>query len=132
MARHSVTTESDARAELGAHQSRPHWREGRHALPFHELSDDEFEVFCFLLLKREHPQDDIRYYGKTGDGGRDIIHRRTTPNRLAVRLIQCKRYESNVGASVVRKDMAKVWVNVFDGTIPDRPDEVVFYAVPDL
>ena len=28
--------------------------------------------------------------------------------------------------------MAKVWVNVFNGTIPDRPDEIVFYAVPYL
>jgi hypothetical protein len=132
MARHIVTTESESRAELGAGRSRPNWREGRHSLPFHELSDDEFEVFCFLLLKREHPHDDVRYYGKTGDGGRDIVHRRTTQSGLTVRLIQCKRYESNVGAPVVRKDMAKVWVNVFDGTIPERPDELVFYAVPDL
>ena len=132
MSRTIVTTESDARTEIDTGRAKPNWRERRHTLPFQELSDDEFEVFCFLLLKREHPQDDIRYYGKTGDGGRDIIHRRITPNGLTVRLIQCKRYESNVGASVIRKDMAKVWVNVFNGTIPDRPDEVVFYVVPDL
>ena len=132
MSRTIVTTESEARSEIDLGRSKPSWREGRHALPFQELSDDEFEVFCFLLLKREHPHDDVRYYGKTGDGGRDIVHRRTTPNGVTVRLVQCKRYESNVGVAVVRKDMAKVWVNVFDGTIPERTDEVVFYAVPDL
>ncbi|MBA4068042.1 MAG: hypothetical protein C0501_30920, partial [Isosphaera sp.] len=132
MPRTVVSTESQARAELGGDRSKPDWREGRPALPFHELSDREFEVFCFLLLKREHPGDDVLLYGGTGDGGRDIVHRIRTPAGVTTRLIQCKRYESNVGIPVVRKDLAKVWVNVFNGTIPERPDEVVFYAVPDL
>lgn len=132
MSRIVITAEADARAELRVDRAKPTWREGRHSLPFHELSDDEFEIFCFLLLKREHPNDDIRYFGKTGDAGRDILHRRVTPTGLTVRLIQCKRYGSNVGAPVIRKDMAKVWVNVFDGTIPELPAELVFYVVPDL
>jgi hypothetical protein len=132
MTRSIVTKECEARAEIDPGRAKPSEREGRHTLPFQELSDDEFEVFCFLLLKLEHPQDDIRYYGKTGDGGRDIIHRRDTPTGLAVCLIQCKRYQSNVAVPVIRQDMAKVWVNVFNGTIPERPSELVFYAVPDL
>jgi hypothetical protein len=132
MSRGIVTTESEARAEIDPRRMKPSWLEGRHTLPFQELSDDEFEIFCFLLLRREHPQDDIRYYGKTGDGGRDILHKRCIPNGTRLRLIQCKRYSASVGAPIIRKDMAKVWVNVFDGTIPERPDELVFYAVPDL
>jgi len=132
MLRTVVTAESEARAEIDAGRAKPGEREGRHTLPFQVLSDDEFEVFCFLLLKREYPHDDVRYYGKTGDGGRDIVHRRATSNGVTIRLIQCKRYQSNVPASVVREDMAKIWVNVFNGTIPDRPDDLVFYAVPDL
>jgi hypothetical protein len=127
-----ITTESAARAEIAAERQKPNWRESRHALPFHELSADEFEVFSFLLLKREHPQDDIRCYGGTGDGGRDIVHRQKLLNGFSIRLIQCKRYAANVSISVVRKDLAKVWVNVFHGTIPERPDEVVFYVAPNL
>ena len=30
-------------------------------MPFSELSDDEFEIFCFLLLKTENPRDRIYY-----------------------------------------------------------------------
>jgi hypothetical protein len=132
MSRSVVANEDEARAELPAQRSHPNRREGRHALPFFELSDDEFEIFCYLLLKREHPLDDIRYFGKTADGGRDIVHRMKSAEGTTVRLIQCKRYESNVPISVVRMDMAKIWVNVFNGTISERPHEIAFYAVPDL
>ncbi len=93
---------------------------------------NEFEVFCYLLLLREHPGDDVRYYGQTGDGGRDIVQRVRVGAETRVRLIQCKRYGDNVVRGAVLGEMAKVWANVFDGTIPERPDELVFYAVPDL
>ncbi len=100
MARRVITTESEAWGELPPRRTRPDRREGRHNLPFHELSDIEFEVFCFLLLRREHPGDDIRYYAGTGDGGRDLVHRMTTPDGVRVRLVQCKRYTSTVGVAV--------------------------------
>ncbi len=127
-----MTTQAEARAELVAGRERPDWREGRHSLPFHELSDHEFEIFCFLLVMSECPQDDVRLYGSSGDAGRDIVHRATTPGGVVVRLIQCKRYDRNVAVGVVRADMAKVWANVFNRSIPDRPDELVFYVAPDL
>ena len=127
-----VTSQSEARAELEAGREKPDWREGRHSLPFHELSDHEFEIFCFLLVKRERPEDDVRLYGSSGDAGRDIVHRATTPGGVVVRLIQCKRYDSNIAVGVVRADMAKVWVNVLNETIPERPHELVFYVAPDL
>ena len=127
-----VMTEAEARAQLVAGRERPDCREGRHSLPFHELTDHEFEIFCFLLVKRERPDDDIRLYGSSGDAGRDIVHRATTPGGVVVRLIQCKRYDRNVAVGVVRADMAKVWANVLNGTIPGRPDEFAFYVAPDL
>ncbi len=34
--------------------------------------------------------------------------------------------------SVVGPDLAKVYVNVLDETIPERPDELAFYVVPGL
>jgi hypothetical protein len=52
MSRPIVIDADAARADLGAPRSLPQWREGRTALPFHELTPDEFEVFCFLLLLR--------------------------------------------------------------------------------
>jgi hypothetical protein len=128
MERHVVTDASAARAELTTPRTMPAWREGRHSYPFHELSADEFEVFCFVLLLKEHPSDPISYYGKTGDAGRDIIHIRDG----RVRLIQCKRYGENVTLPDVRRELAKLCVNVFSERIPQAPDEVVFYVVPDV
>ena len=132
MTRSFVTTEDAARAGLDANRSKPVWREGRVPLPLHELTPGEFEVFCFLLVKREHPRDKIELYGSSGDAGRDIVHRVAAPDGVVVRLIQCKRYDKNVGVSVVGPDLAKVWVNVLSGAIPERPDELAFYVVPEL
>lgn len=75
MKRNIVKDDTDARADLGTARTKPEWREARHSLPFHELSADEFEIFCFLLLRKEHPGETIYYYGKTGDAGRDVIHK---------------------------------------------------------
>ena len=90
-----------ARKDLGRDPSRPPWRESRHALPFSDLADDEFEIFSYLLLLKEHPDELIVYYGKTGDRGRDIV--RTGPGS-DVELIQCKRYTRNVGLDEIRKE----------------------------
>jgi ATPase family associated with various cellular activities (AAA)/Restriction endonuclease len=128
MERPIINDDADARAELSVPRTRPAWREGRHSLPFHELADDEFEVFSFVLLRKEHPADRIYYYGKTGDAGRDIIHEHG--GRL--RLIQCKRYGKKVGIGEIRVELAKLCVNVFRGRIPHAPQEVVFYVVPDV
>jgi hypothetical protein len=93
------------------------------------LNPDEFEVFCYLLLRREYPDERIFYYGKTGDGGRDIL-RPQSPK--GCELIQCKRYEGNVGVDEIRKEMAKLYTNVFHEVIPDRPQCITFYVARDL
>ena len=129
VSRSVVETESTARADLGPVRKQPAWLAGRHALPFQDLSDDEFEVFAYLLLLREHPDDRVVYYGKTGDAGRDVV--RAGPGN-AVELIQCKRYTSNVGLGEVRGELAKLCTNIFKKLIPAPPVRVVFYAVPDL
>ena len=71
--RAKISGEESARADLGEARSKPAWLENQHILPFQMLSPDEFEIFCYLLLLRENPQDNIYYYGKTGDAGRDIV-----------------------------------------------------------
>jgi len=129
MTRQKVSDADIARAELSSSRAKPDWRVSSHYLPFHELSPDEFEVFCFLLLLKEHPGDRIYYYGKTGDRGRDIVH------HLAgkVRLVQCKRFTSgNVGVGEIREELAKLCDHSFSGHLPEPPDEVLFYVVPDV
>ena len=129
MSRPIVENERSARDDLGAGRRQPAWLARRHALPFQDLSDDEFEVFSYLLLLREHSGERIIYYGKTGDAGRDVV--RTLPSGT-VELIQCKRYTSNVGLPEIRGELAKLCTNVFRRLIPTPPGRVVFYAVPDL
>jgi len=115
--------------DLGSSLSRPAWLERDLSLPFDHLSGDEFEVFCYLLLRREHPSEDIVYYGKTADLGRDIIRRREDGN---VELIQCKRYGGNVGKGDVRIELAKLFTNLFKEVIPERPTRISFYVARDL
>ena len=89
------------------------------------LSPDEFEVFSFLLVYREHPNDKVHYFGKTGDQGRDIIW---IADDGLVTLIQCKRYTGNVGIGEIREELAKLFINVFTKAIPVKPDRVVYVA----
>jgi hypothetical protein len=124
-----IENENAARHDLGQARRQPAWLAGRPALPFHELSGDEFEVFCYLLLLREKPDQRVVYYGKTGDAGRDIVRWTSSDT---VELIQCKRYKTNVGAANVKKEITKLCANVFRNTIATPPDRVVFYAVPGL
>jgi hypothetical protein len=128
MVRKKVSDANGARADLGPRGKKLDWREGRHALPFDELGDDEFEIFCFLLLLKEHPGGSIYYYGKTADGGRDIVHMKGGKTRL----VQCKRYSDPVGIDAVRGELAKVCINVFEKRIPETPQEIHFYVVPRL
>ena len=129
MSRLIISDERAARDELGNARRQPAWTTRRHALPFQDLSDDEFEVFSYLLLLREYPGERIVYYGKTGDAGRDVVR---TGSDGVVELIQCKRYSSNVGLQEVRGELAKLCTNVFRKVIPSPPGRVIFYAVPDL
>ncbi|MBD1932271.1 MULTISPECIES: restriction endonuclease [Cyanophyceae] len=129
MPREKYFGEDAARKDLGTPQSKPAWLESQHSLPFHSLSADEFEIFCYLLLRQENPGENIFYYGKTGDAGRDIV--RIKPDR-SVELIQCKRYQNNVGISEVRTEIAKLYINLHHKIIPDCPNKVTFYVVPDL
>lgn len=123
-----VESPEAALAELTAH-TRPTWLARSTSLPFGELYGDEFEVFCYLLVSAERPGRRVIYYGKTADGGRDIIAE-TEDGRIE--LVQCKRYTDGVDASVVRKDLAKVFTNLHLGIIPEQPDRVVFYVAPGL
>jgi HJR/Mrr/RecB family endonuclease len=93
MERKKLTSEEEARADLGPERSRPPWRE-RRPLPFAELSDDEFEDYCFRLYLREYSGDRVYYYGGSHDAGRDIVH--VGPDGKTC-LIQCKRYTGKVG-----------------------------------
>jgi hypothetical protein len=121
--------EAAARAELGTPRSKPGWLESQHSLPFQFLSPDEFELFCYLLLFRENPGEDIFYYGKTGDAGRDIV---CIKEDGSVELIQCKQYQSNVGIGEIKTEISKLYVNLHRRIITERPDKVTFYVVPDL
>lgn len=103
--------------------------ERQNVLPFSQLSDDGFEILCYVLLLRENPGDRIYYYGKTGDRGRDIVHHRSDGT---VDFIQCKRYTDNVGVGEIRKELAKLCANAFGNHLPVKPDRVIFYVVPDL
>jgi tetratricopeptide (TPR) repeat protein len=127
--RQLIRTVEAARDDLGPERSSPPWLENSHSLPFGALSDDEFEILCYLLLKAEYPNDEIVYYGKTADLGRDIVHRRSDGSS---QLVQCKRHSRNIGVGVVRDELAKLVVNVFEKRISEAPQEVCFYVVPDL
>ncbi|WP_008311683.1 restriction endonuclease [Leptolyngbya sp. PCC 6406] len=127
--RAKISREDNARIELGEVRSNPPWLENQHILPFHLLHPDEFEIFCFLLLRYENPHDDIYYYGKTGDAGRDIVWHKSDGS---IELIQCKRYQNNVGIGEIRTEIAKLHVNCYRQTIPENPNSVAFYIVPDL
>ncbi len=129
MERAKYIGEAAARAELGTPRSKPGWLESQHSLPFQFLSPDEFELFCYLLLFRENPGEDIFYYGKTGDAGRDIV---CIKEDGSVELIQCKQYQSNVGIGEIKTEISKLYVNLHRRIITERPDKVTFYVVPDL
>jgi hypothetical protein len=124
-----ISSEEDALQELGVPLSQPHWLEGDISLPLDRLSWEEFEVFCYLLLRREHPGEEVVYYGKTADLGRDIVHRRRDGG---IDLVQCKHYSGNVTLRIVRADLAKLFTNIHRGVIPERPSRISFYVTPDL
>lgn len=127
MSRRIVQTEQEAMADLDV-RSRPAWLEHSHSLPFGGLHSDEFEVLCFLLLTRENPSDRVIYYGKTADGGRDIVHVRDGTHEL----IQCKCYSGRIGSPEIRKELAKLFANVHSGRIPHTPSRIFFYVSTDL
>lgn len=127
-----VRTEEEARREFDSRLPPVPWLEANIALPFDDLSWDRFEIFSYLLLKREHPGEEIVYYGKTGDGGRDIVRYREDGS---AELIQCKCYSGNVEVGDVREELAKLFANLHSGEIPIKPDSVArisFYAASDL
>ncbi|MEO1123346.1 MAG: restriction endonuclease [Cyanobacteria bacterium J06639_16] len=127
--RNKVDSSETALQELGNDRSNPPWLENNVSLPFTSLSPDEFEIFCYLLLKLENPEADIYYYGKTGDAGRDIIIKRTDGS---TELVQCKRYERNIGPAETRSEILKIYTNVRRKIIPEKPDIVTFYVAPDF
>lgn len=131
MNREKFCGEDAARQDLGSNKTKPHWLENQHSWPFKDLSSDEFEILCYLLLLKENPEsyDDIFYYGKTGDAGRDILYKKEDGS---IELIQCKRYTQNVGLDKIKTEIAKLFVNIDRKAIPERPNHISFYVVPDL
>lgn len=127
--RAKISGEENARSDLGEARSTPPWLEKQHSLPFCFLSPDEFEIFWYLLLLYENPQENISYYGKTGDAGRDIVRHK---NDGSIELIQCKRSQNNVGIGKIHAEVAKLYVNCYRQIIPEKPTSVVFYVAPDL
>lgn len=120
----AIETEAEALATLPADGPHPAWLKGQDSLPFGGLTDRQFEVLCFRLLKREHPQDRVILYGGRGDGGRDIVRLSSTSNRL----IQCKRYTQAVGPGDIRDELAKLCVNIFEKRFPHEFDAIDFYV----
>jgi hypothetical protein len=129
MSRPVISSEEDALRDLGTSLSRPSRPERDLSLPLDRLSWEEFEVFCYLLLQQEHPDDEVVHYGKTADLGRDIVHRRSDGG---VDFVQCKRYSTDIRLGEVRKELAKLFTNLFSGVIPERPTRVSFYLARDL
>jgi len=129
MCRQIITTDDEALSDLPTTLVRPAWLSRESQLPFPLLSGDEFEILCYLLLRRMNPGDKLYYYGKSSDMGRDIMHH-CADGRL--RLIQCKNYSDKLSPSAVGAEMAKVFANVHNGKIPKKPNEVVFYVSSDL
>ncbi len=129
MTRAVTHTIDDALSELSPEKSMPPWLDRDISLPFSKLSGDEFEIICFLLLRAQYPRDRIYYYGKTADMGRDIIH---VSANGTTRLIQCKNFSSPISPHVIATEMAKFYINIHLGKIPEKPDEVVFFVADDL
>src|SRR5258706_1052117 len=129
MRRPVIDSEDGARATLRASLTRPPWLATERALPFTSLHEADFEILCFLLLKLEHPGETILLYGGPNDGGRDIL-RPASPT--GCELVQCKRFQVNVGVGEIREELAKIATNVFRKVIPDCPNRVNFYVSRDL
>lgn len=108
--------------------SKPAWLEKDISLPFSSLSDDEFEIFCYLLLCSEYPEEKIYYYGKVNDLGRDIVFNRSNGTEI----IQCKRYSNNIGPSVINKEIIKLHTNIVQKDIDIVPKKISFYVTPFL
>lgn len=130
MSRNIITDEATALAEIAGGATMPAWLEGATTLPFSALSPDEFEVFCFLLLRREQPDDEVLYYGKTGDAGRDIVVR--PHGGGSQRFFQCKRYAGSLGVGEVREELAKLVCNIQSGVLPESPSDLTFLASSDF
>ncbi len=76
---------------------------GTHVLPFHKLSEDEFERMCLWLVQREGFQS-VEHLGAAGsEQGRDITARKK--GRLWV--FQCKRVQQ-FGPAVAEKEIKKL------------------------
>ena len=128
--RPSINDPNLALADLGGPSSRPAWLQGQTCLPFNALSDDEFEVFCYLLLDREKLDGErVLYYGKTGDRGRDIV---IVGADQTIEFVQCKHYSRSVGLNEVREELAKWCKYFYEGKLREKPERAYLYVSTDL
>jgi tetratricopeptide (TPR) repeat protein len=124
-----VLNDDQASPDGGAFGKRAVWRSSRHPLPFRDLSDEQFEVFNYVLVVKEHPNDEVTRYGGPGDRGCDVVRKLADGTH---ELIQCKRYSTNVNVGEILDELAKLCVNAFNNRLPPEASRVVFHVVPNL
>lgn len=118
-----------AAAATAPTRTRANWLERQVLLPLQSLSDEDFELLTYMLLTSEEPDEEFVLYGKTADRGRDLVRKLSVSS---VEVIQCKRYEVNVGLPIIREDLAKLIHAEATKSIPHKVEKVIFYATKDL
>lgn len=128
--RKRITSIEQALRDLPSSPSRPSASLAT-TLPFSSLTQDEFEIFCFLLLglERDEGTQNLFYLEKTRHRPRDIIRQFRGGGCV---LIQCKMAKKKIGASAIRAELAHLFASVHSGTVVPVPDRVALFAAPDL
>lgn len=100
---------NDINNERSEIKGQPHFVAQAPFLPFNLLSDRQFEILAFDLLREEMSRSDLGYdnvvlmpYG--ADKGRDVV---LYSQQQAVGVIQCKRYDANIGLLEVLAELSK-------------------------
>src|SRR4051794_20896707 len=65
----------------------------QHTLPFNDLSPRLFEVLCYRLKKKQHPEAQVDLMQGTNDGGRDVVVYR---HGQLLEIIQCKNQKERM------------------------------------
>jgi Restriction endonuclease len=95
--------------------TKPAWFDAAECLPFEVLTDYEFEVFCYSLWSYENKERKVVQYGKSKDLGRDVVCYHADD---IIEVIQCKHYQDNLDIGDVKKELAKLYVNMHKNSFP--------------
>lgn len=101
------------------------------SLPMSMLSDREFEILCYKLVKREiengvfTTSDKISLMQGVGDRGRDCtLYMSNTPNGV----IQCKKYTTRLTLPQILKELLKFLLHsILDNSIISNPKKFTYY-----